>query len=102
MSATALAGHNGIWFADWTKYAPSALTNESHLIICANGDCQPDTTTKCKSTDSDNFARNAVVESVHLPGDSRGAKLHRRGHSALTADADAGTTMRRSVRSWRD
>jgi hypothetical protein len=92
MSATALAGHNGIWLADWTKYVPSALTNESHLIVCVNGDCQPDTTSKCKDADSDNFARNAVVESVHLPGDPAGQSYIVAITPALTVDTDAGTT----------
>jgi hypothetical protein len=92
MSATALAGHNGIWFAGWTKYTTDVLTDESHLVICTNGACQPDTTTQCKSTDSDNFERNGVIESVHLPGDPAEQSYLVAVTPALTPDADGGTT----------
>lgn len=92
MSATGLAGHNGIWFSSWTKYVTGALTDEAHLVVCLNGACQPDTTSKCKAGDDNNLQRDAVSESVHLPGDPAEQTYAISVIPGLTADADAGTT----------
>jgi hypothetical protein len=92
MSATALAGHNGIWFSSWTKYTTDALTNESHLVVCANGSCQPDTTSKCKSGDDDNLQRDTATESVHLPGDPAEQSYAISVVPVVSPDTDAGTT----------
>lgn len=69
MGAMALAGHNGVWFASWTKYGAGFLTTETHVLVCANGGCLPDTTTACKASDARNDQRNSVNEDVHVPGD---------------------------------
>lgn len=92
MGATGLAGHNGVWFSSWTKYAPSTLTNESHLVVCANGLCEPDTVTPCKAGDDNNLQRDGVTESVHLPGDPAEQSYAVSIASAVSPDADAGTT----------
>ena len=54
-----------------------------------NGNCAPDTTTPCKDTDANNFNRDAVIESVHLPGDP--AEQSYVIGVAPTLTADAGT-----------
>jgi hypothetical protein len=95
MSSTALAGHNGIWFADWTKYTSGTngtLTNEAHLIVCTNGACLPDTTTKCKPGDENNLQRDVALESVHLPGDPAEQTYAISVVPVVTPDVDAGTT----------
>lgn len=95
MSATALAGHNGVWFASWTKYTSGAsgtLTNESHLVVCANSACLPDMTSKCKAGDEDNLERDVATESVHLPGDPAEQTYAITVVPVLTADVDAGST----------
>jgi hypothetical protein len=91
MSATALAGHNGIWFSSWTKYTTDALTSESHLAVCANGSCQPDTTSKCKSGDDNNLQRDTATESVHLPGDPAEQSYAISVVPVVSPDPDAGT-----------
>lgn len=92
MSATGLAGHNGIWFASWTKYATGILTNESRVVVCVNGACQPDTTTPCKTGDDNNLQRDAVSESVHVPGDPAEQTYAISVIPVVSPDADAGTT----------
>jgi hypothetical protein len=92
MSATALAGHNGIWFSSWTKYTANALTDESHLVACAKGTCLPDTSTPCKAADANNLEREVVTESTHLPGDSADQSYAVTVVPILSADVDAGTT----------
>jgi hypothetical protein len=92
MSATALAGHNGVWFASWTKYAPNLLTTETHGVLCAAGTCTPDKSTPCTATDSDNFQRDVATESVHLAGDPAEQSYAVVVSPGLSSDTDAGTT----------
>ena len=95
MTSTGLAGHNGVWFSDWTKYTSGTagtLTNEGHLVVCVNGGCVPDTTAKCKAGDDDNLERNVVLESVHVPGDPAEQSYLISVVPLLDRGADAGTT----------
>ncbi len=92
MGATALAGHNGVWFAVWTKYATDILTTESHALLCSNGTCIPDTSTQCNAADSNNLQRNWATESVHLQGDPADQSYFVVIAPSLGADAGSGTT----------
>jgi hypothetical protein len=101
MSATPLPEHDGTWLASWSKHAPNVVTTESHLLLCSNGTCIPDTSTVCADSDSNNRRRNGASEGVHLQGDppgqsyfvSVGPSLSDAGSGAATAFVVASLTQ---------